>query len=62
MKEEFDSFDADEPCVLLGPKIFFNDLGNENYLRTEVKYFLRENMENMMNKDLRAGDKISSLN
>ena len=28
LKEDFDSFNADEPWGSLGPKIFFNDLGD----------------------------------
>ena len=28
LKEDFDSFDADKPWVLLDPKIFFNGLGD----------------------------------
>ena len=28
LKEHFDNFNADEPWVLLGPKIFFCDLGD----------------------------------
>ena len=28
LKEDFNSFDADDPWVSLGPKILFNDLGD----------------------------------
>ena len=28
LEEDFDNFDAYEPWVLLGPNIFFNDLGD----------------------------------
>lgn len=29
LKEDFDNFDADEPWVLLGLNIFFDDLGDK---------------------------------
>ena len=39
LKEEFYSFDADEPWVLLGPKIFFNDLGDWKSSSKRGKHF-----------------------